>query len=437
MAHDETLNVAAYVAEGKRAWAAMLRFVAELHGRSAHPAKVPFDYAWEEIGPGYIYGPAFGHWDIVHQMLDVVFWDRAHVRRQLLNDLKNQQPDGFLPGSIWMRDQPMEWHRDQKDDGKSYRWNQASHPSVWPAAVDALLAAGEPAGTWLPAAVTAALRQLEWFETSRRAEPAGYFYTDVRDRSWESGVDEGIRFDQAPQGEHACIDATCHAYMLADGLSRWDGVPADGRAAAQSKSETLRRFVRDELYSDETGLFHDHWSARNPARRPLALEGIWPVVVGIATPAQADTVIEGNLMNPRRFLTAHPPATVAVEDPGFELRMWRGASWNSMTLWAVLGCIRYGHCEAARRLAEAALDGTARQFERTGTVWEFYHPHGGNPETVERKPVSRYHAPCRDYLGHNPVLALARLHERLATGMKGDPLALLAGSGAPRQAGMP
>ncbi len=426
MTTDETLDVGAYAAEGKTAWAGMLRYVADLHGRSTHPATAPFDHAWEEIGPGYMYGPAFGHWDIVHQMLDVVFWDRAHVRRQLLNDLKNQQPDGFLPGSIWMRDKPMEWHQDQRPDGRTYRWNKASHPPVWPAAVDALQAAGEPAGTWLPVAVTAARRQLAWFDASRQAQPAGYFYTDVRDRSWESGVDEGIRFDQAPRGEHACIDAICHAYMLADGLSRWGGVDAGDRAQAQAKAEAMRRFVQETLFSEETGLFHDQWSVRDPARRPLALEGIWPVVVGIATPAQAAAVIERNLMDPRRFLTAHPPASVAVADPGFELRMWRGASWNSMTLWAVIGCIRYGYHQAARSLAEAALDDTANQFDRTGTVWEFYHPHAGNPEAVERKPASQYHSPCRDYLGHNPVLALARLHTRLAGSTRRDPFALLA-----------
>lgn len=422
------LSPHAYRPEGKRAWADMLRYTADLHARSTHPAQPPFDHPWEEIGPGYIYGPAFGHWDIVHQILDVAAWHPDHARRQLLNNLRNQQPDGFLPGSIWMRDEPMEWHRGATAaGGKGYRWNQASHPPVWPAAVDVLLAAGAAPGDWLETAGAAASRQLAWFDAQRKAEPDGYFYTDIRDRSWESGVDEGIRFDDAPRGAFACVDATCHACLLADALCRWPGLPETERSHARDRVERLRRFVREELYAPETNLFHDHWSVRDPLKRTLALEGFWPVVVGLATDTQADGVIEGNLVHPRRFFTTHPPATVAVADPRFALRMWRGAAWNSMALWAALGCLRYGHDSAARKLVEAALDDSARQFERTGTIWEFYHPHGGDPETVERKPQSKYHSPCRDYLGHNPLLALAHLFVRLSDGVRiSNPLTLLA-----------
>ena len=39
---------------------------------------------------------------------------------------------------------------------------------------------------------------------------------------------------------------------------------------------------------------------------------MWPLVVGAATQAQAERVIDGNLLAPRRFFTPHPLATVAV-----------------------------------------------------------------------------------------------------------------------------
>jgi hypothetical protein len=59
-------------------------------------------------------------------------------------------------------------------------------------------------------------------------------------------------------------------------------------------------------------------------------------------------------------------------------------------------------------LLEAALDATALQFERTGTIWEFYHPQLGDPETLLRKPSGR-NVPCRDYIGHNPLFAMIAL----------------------------
>ena len=72
----------------------------------------------------------------------------------------------------------------------------------------------------------------------------------------------------------------------------------------------------------------------------------------------------------------------------------------------------YDRPDAARRLLARALDASAAQFARTGTVWEFYHPHGGEPEALTRKPQTPYNQPCRDYLGHNPLIAMARLWER-------------------------
>lgn len=138
------------------------------------------------------------------------------------------------------------------------------------------------------------------------------------------------------------------------------------------------------------------------------------MVVGAATPAEARRVIDEWVLNPRRFLTKHPLPSVAFSDAKFELRMWRGPTWNSMTYWTARGCVRYGRPDAARTVLEAALDDTAEQFARTGQIWEFYHPFGGHPEDVARKPQTKRNEPWTDYLGHNPLFAMARLWEQCA-----------------------
>jgi putative isomerase len=138
---------------------------------------------------------------------------------------------------------------------------------------------------------------------------------------------------------------------------------------------------------------------------------MWPVVTGAATTEQANRYIDEYLMNPAIFFTRHPIATVGRRDSKFEKRMWRGPAWNSMTYWAAVGCLKYGRKEAAKQLLEKALDDSAIQFKRTGTIWEFYDSLGGPPEALKRKPSTKYNEPCRDYLGHNPLLAMARLYE--------------------------
>jgi glycogen debranching enzyme len=393
---------------GKPTWRPMLTYVAQLHGRSIHPAQAPFPYAWEEIGPGYCYGPAFGHWDLIHAVLDVVTYEPEHARRQLINNLAAQEEDGLVPGSIWMP-------REGDDQRDRPRWSHTiGHPPVWPLAVEAYVAVVGREGEGLIARTYDALiRQIRWFENHRRAEPEGFFYADILSHDWESGIDESVRFQNVPAGEFACVDASSHLYMLYAVAEAWGARLGTGPGVYGSKAARLAAFIQEELFCDETGFFHDSWAVDAPEQRPLALEGMWPVVVGAATEEQAQRVIDENLLNPERFFTQHPVATVGVDDPRFELRMWRGPTWNSMTYWAARGCLRYQRPDAARQLLERALDASAVQFERTGTVWEFYHPHGGDPEMLERKPHTPYNRPCVDYLGHNPLIAMAQIYQDL------------------------
>jgi putative isomerase len=381
---------------GKPRWVPMLSYVAQLHERSTHPARHPFPYPWEEIGPGYQASPAFGHWDIIHQVLDVLPAEPEHARQQLLNNLAAQEPDGLVPGSIWLQSGEARWSK------------TVGHPPVWPVAVQAYC---ERVGNneLIAQCFHALLRQIEWFESHRKAEGIGFFYLDIINRSWESGVDEGVRFDDAPQGPYACVDATSHVFQAYSYAAKWAEILAEDNAMLVEKADELRRFIQSKLFDPETGLFHDIWSVANPQTRRFALEGMFPVVVGAASAEQANRVIDENLLSPDRFFTQHPLATVGVSDSHFELRMWRGPAWNSMAYWAARGCSLYGRDDAALKLLEAALDASALQFERSNTVWEFYHPHGGNPLELMRKYNTRQTTPCRDYLGHNPVIAMARM----------------------------
>jgi neutral trehalase len=258
------------------------------------------------------------------------------------------------------------------------------------------------------------VRQLAWFEQNRRATGEGFYYTDILNHKWESGIDEGVRFDAVQPGPFACVDATSHLYALYTYAHDWgERLGRDGRPFAV-RADEIRCYIQDVLYDVESGFFYDSWAMADPGVRHVAFEGMWPVVVGAATLQQTNRVIDEYLLNARRFCSVHPICTVGVEDPLFELRMWRGPTWNSMTYWAARGCVYYDRPDAARRLLERALDASSAQYERTGTVWEFYHPHGGSPLDLQRKPHTRYNTPCRDYLGHNPLIAMARLYDNVA-----------------------
>ena len=162
---------------GVARWRPVLRYVAELHGRAIRDdLHGLFPHPWEEIGPGYVYGPAFGHWDIVHQCLDSVEDEPEHALRQLENLLALQQDDGRLPVVMMMR------------EGKPWLHNpEITHPPVWPILVDRLIESGH-APDLGARCVPYAVKQLAWFDAHRRAGEA-YGYADFL--TWRAASSRG------------------------------------------------------------------------------------------------------------------------------------------------------------------------------------------------------------------------------------------------------
>lgn len=401
--HDPTQK---FNCPGKLAWSPLLKYVKELHEKSTHPKAYPFDYDWEDIGIGYVYSPSFGHWDIVHEVLDALVYDRKHALEQLYNDIKNQEPNGLVPGTIWM------------PGGRSGRvavsWNKedAGHPPLWVIAVDDYIQMGNN-DSILKTAYPALIRQITWFENKRKADSEGFFYNDILLKKWESGIDEGIRFDKTGLGKWACIDATSHVYMMYKNAEKWSHLLGmDARHFAKRKNE-LEHFINDSLYCTQDKVYRDIWAVKDPSLRNLSFEIFWPLMVGAIPKERADYLIDNYLLNPAHFLTAHPIPTVSLSDPKFELRLWRGSTWNSMTYWVARACANYNRPDAAKILLERALDQTARIFAETGTVWEFYHPMGGLQTDMKRKPQTPYNIPSKEYLGHNPLIAMADLYDQI------------------------
>ncbi len=420
---------------GKPAWRLMLQKDVAMHRASTHPATPPFQYPWEDTGTGYGYGPGFGHWDLVHEILDVLPTAPLHAREQLLNDVNLQLPSGFLPGLYWMRTQTSTVDAAVSDVAQAKFSSSQTHPPVWVVAADDYLEQTTHESGGLDKALATRFletltRQATWFEQNRRAIPDGFLYSDITTNQWESGVDEGVRFDGTGPGHKppstACVDATAHVYQLYVFGAKWSRLLGRDAGSFDRKASHLQNFMQSKLWSERDGYFYDSWvlerAPDGPEKswhgtvapgRSHAFEGMWPMIVGAAKPAQATRVIDDWLMRKDRFFTIHPIATVTMSDPKFELRMWRGPVWNSMTYWAARGAARYGRRDQARQLLEAALDDTAAQFERTGIIWEFYSPTGGHPEDIKRKPQTKRNQPFSDYLGHNPLLAMARMWKQM------------------------
>ncbi|MBN8216172.1 MAG: glycoside hydrolase [Spirochaetes bacterium] len=392
---------------GKASWQPLLKYTMDLHEKSIRAPLPPFMTPWEEIGPGYCYGPAFGHWDTIHQALDVLPENPGHARSQLMHYLALQYGTGMLPGVLYVREGAFHL--------KPQTW---THPPLWPILVDELLLLGGDEGL-REETYGKLIRQIGWFERDRKAGD-GFFYRDILDHEWESGVDEGVRFDKVRNQKAACIDASAHLFLLYRTAEEWSKKLSISAGEYAEKRTKIQRYIQDHLFHEEVGFFFDAWIERDSKSKALSFDGFWPMVVGAASPAQAQRLIDEHLLNPKRFLTAHPLPSVSRDEPAFTLRMWRGPVWNSMVFWVAKGCCAYQREDAARQLLEGALDSAALQFERTGKILEFYHPDRGSQADLERKPQTPFNQPCCDYLGHNPLLAMARLWDAVKPMRMGD-----------------
>ena len=403
----QSLQQKGYEYPGKPEWKPMLEYLKVLHEKSTHSKSYPFDYDWEEIGPGYYSGTAFGHWDIVHQVFDALVYDPEHGIEQLYNDVKNQEPTGLIPGSIWMPG--------GMSGREEVRWNKDSqgHPPVWVVAVDdyvQLTGNNNVLKTFYPSLI----RQITWFENERKSNTEGFFYNDILLKKWESGVDEGIRFDEVGLGKWACIDATSHAFMMYKYAEKWSEKLGFNASYFSERKTELKNFINDSLYYSPDSMYYDIWAIHDTSKQNLVFENFWPMIAGAIDQQRADVLIDNYLLNESHFFTPHPVATVSVSNPKFELRMWRGPAWNSMTYWIARGCLNYNRVDAAKVILEKALDATAKQFKETGEIWEFYHPFGGSQTELQRKPHSKYNSPSKDYLGHNPLIAMAKIYDDIA-----------------------
>ena len=132
-------------------------------------------------------------------------------------------------------------------------------------------------------------------------------------------------------------------------------------------------------YDESSGLFLPAVSPAIGERIPLTWTALSPLALPDLPEEIGHRLVE-YLFDERRFWTAVPAPSVALDEPAFSLqehfdglrRYWRGPTWvnSAWLLWR--GLVRLGYAERAATLAQAITQTVAREGLR-----EFYDPHDG------------------------------------------------------------
>lgn len=230
----------------------------------------------------------------------------------------------------------------------------------------------------------------QWWYTDRDHDRNGiceYGSTDgtLIAAAWESGMDNGVRFDDAVMlqngknawsmnQENICLNSFLYAEKNI--LAEMATILNKKEEADQLKADAqkLKKYIQTQMFDQETGFFYDRRLKTGDFIKVMGAECWLPLWAGVATPEQARQVME-KIMDPAKFNTTLPLGTLDISHP--RLRpvrgYWRGPVWVDQVYFGIMGLRNYGYDKEADYLLEKFIN-NAQGLTADGPIHENYNP---------------------------------------------------------------
>jgi putative isomerase len=209
----------------------------------------------------------------------------------------------------------------------------------------------------------------------------------------QAAMDESAN-DNSPVHDNARFEESTHTLDLEDvGLNSLlvhEGsllarmLPGSDRLAGRAAE--LAEAVRTWLWDPEREVFAGRlWSGE--FTRSLSPTSFYPLLAGIATPDQAEAMVQRWLADPRRFGGPYPVAGTPHDDPAaLDNVYWRGRVWPCFNYLVYLGLRRYRFDEQAAWLAERGLEMFRRGWAGRRCYENFSQQTGDGGDSVDAEP---------------------------------------------------
>lgn len=211
--------------------------------------------------------------------------------------------------------------------------------------------------------------------------------------AWESGMDNGVRFDDAvmlKNGDNAwsmnqeniCLNSFLYVdkKMLAEMATILNkNEIAD---ALTTEANKLKEHIQHKMFDKETGFFYDTRIKSGDFIKVMGAECWLPLWAGIATPEQAKLVVD-KMIDPNKFNSTLPLGTLDISHPRLRpIRgYWRGPVWVDQVYFGITGLRNYGYNEEANYLLEKFIN-NAQGLTTDGPIHENYNPLTGETLNV-------------------------------------------------------
>lgn len=231
----------------------------------------------------------------------------------------------------------------------------------------------------------------QWWYTDRDHDKNGvceYGSTDgtLIAAAWESGMDNGVRFDEAemlknePENawsmnqENICLNSFLYAekgYLAKMAQMLGKKELAD---KLTQEAKALKEHIQTKMFDPETGFFYDTRIGTGEFIKVMGAECWLPLWAGIATPEQARQVLD-KMLDPTKFNSTVPLGTLEISHLRFRPTRgyWRGPVWIDQVYFGVMGLRKYGFDKEADMFVRKYI-ANAQGLLTDGPIHENYNP---------------------------------------------------------------
>ena len=231
----------------------------------------------------------------------------------------------------------------------------------------------------------------QWWYTDRDHDKNGvceYGSTDgtLIAAAWESGMDNGVRFDEAemlknePENawsmnqENICLNSFLYAekgYLAKMAQMLGKNELAD---KLTQEAKALKEHIQTKMFDPETGFFYDTRIGTGEFIKVMGAECWLPLWAGIATPEQARQVLD-KMLDLTKFNSTVPLGTLEISHLRFRPTRgyWRGPVWIDQVYFGVMGLRKYGFDKEADMFVRKYI-ANAQGLLTDGPIHENYNP---------------------------------------------------------------
>ncbi len=202
--------------------------------------------------------------------------------------------------------------------------------------------------------------------------------------AYESGLDNAPMYDAVPFNKQshqmALADVGLMSLYIADckylaELSEVMQRPMDAKEIRERAAYYTTSL--NKLWNNDFGMFLNKRTDNNEWNFRLSPTLFYPLIAGVATPAQASRMINEHMLNTNEFWGEWVLPSVARNDTAFKQQdYWRGRIWAPLNFLVYQGLKNYNFPEVTKALVEKSNTLLIKNWRDSKGVFENYHASG-------------------------------------------------------------